>query len=112
LATLLGGLDIDPDTSQASQVVATSIGIHHMNRFVAALEAIPDKWKEDAILFVVAVEEGAHMTHAVELRTRKGDWGRDLFHDWLLPLSAAARSIFLRPRERGKADIFAAVLTR
>ena len=43
-----------------------------MNRPMATLEPVPDKWQQDPIFFVGIIEERADMARLVELEPAKG----------------------------------------
>jgi hypothetical protein len=65
LPALLRDGRINPCLVQSLQVTLTLIGIHDVNRLVAALEPVFYKWKQDPIFLVVAMEEGADVTSLV-----------------------------------------------
>src|ERR1700722_14752997 len=54
-------------------MVATLIRIHDVNRLVAALEPVLNERKQHAILFVVAIEKCADVTHFPELGAGQGN---------------------------------------
>jgi len=81
LPALLCGCRIDPRLRQALQMVLPLIRIHHVNRFVATLEAIFNEREQSPIFFVRAIEESANMTRLVELGASKRNGSRNLFHD-------------------------------
>lgn len=80
LPILQRGGRINPRLAQPLQMSLTLVGIHHVNRLVAALESIFYEWKQDPILFLIAVEEGADVTSFVKQRTRKRNWSSGPFH--------------------------------
>src|SRR5579885_2244868 len=62
-------------------MVRTLIRIHHVNRFMAALEPVPYEREQDSILFFVAVEESADMPRLVKLRAGKRNGSGGLLHN-------------------------------
>jgi hypothetical protein len=62
LPTLLCGYRVDPNRSQALQMVTKLLRVNDVNSLVATLEAVLYEWQQDAIFFVIAVEKRAHMT--------------------------------------------------
>jgi hypothetical protein len=54
-------------------MVGMPIRFDDVNRLVAAREPVRDERKQHPILFVVIVEERAHVTDVAELRTGKGN---------------------------------------
>jgi hypothetical protein len=54
--------------------------INHVNRLVAALEAVLNEGEQDAIFFFFAIEKRADVTRVAELGTGKGDGRSDPTH--------------------------------
>ncbi len=80
LPALLRCRGVDPCLRQPVEVVLTLIRIHNMNRPMATLEPVPDKWQQDPIFFVGIIEERADMARLVELGTSKRNCSRRLLH--------------------------------
>jgi hypothetical protein len=85
LPTLLGSRRVDARCGQPLQMVVTLIGIHNVNRLVATLEPVLNERQQHAILFFVAIEKRADMTHFAELGAGKGNGCRGLLHGVFLP---------------------------
>ncbi len=80
LSTLQRAGGIDARLVQSLQVTLTLIGIHDVNRLVAALEAVFYEGKQNPVLFFVAIEKGADVTSLVEQRARERNWSSRSFH--------------------------------
>ena len=85
LASSLSGGRIDPDRRQALQVIVVLGRIDHVNRLVAAREAVLDEGQQHPIFLIVAVEERADMACVAELRAGQRNGCGAFVHGALLP---------------------------
>lgn len=81
LAIAFGGRWINSCSSQPLHMLASLIRIDYVNRLVAASESVLNKGQEDAIFFIVAVEECTDVTGFCQLGTCKGNGGRGAHRD-------------------------------
>jgi hypothetical protein len=71
LAAALCFRSVDSGSGQVPDMAIVALGADDMDRLMAAVEAIPDEWQENAIFFVLTIEERTDVTCLIEVGTGK-----------------------------------------